>query len=157
MLDPIPINNGVGQGDPVLLPSFNYYDVDLLELSTTLQALGYVDDAMVMAIGEDYEETTQAICEHMERENGGFKWSADHNSKFKINKLAIMHLGHKKHRSPTGTPHPLHRLKLMLQGKEVNTVDCYKYLGIVIDNKLTWRKHEDKVIDNATKWVMQCQ
>ena len=157
VLDPIPINNGVGQGDPVSLPLFNYYNADLLELSTILQALGYVDNTMVMAIGEDYEETTQAIFEHMEGENGGFKWSADHKSKFKINKLAIMHLGHKKHRSLTGTPHPLHKPKLMPQGKEVNTVDCYKYLGIVIDDKLTWRKHKDKDIDNATKWVMQCR
>lgn len=155
--DPIPINNGVGQGDPVSLPSFNYYNADLLELSTALQALGYVDDAMIMAIGEDYEETTQAIREHMEGENGGFKWSADHNSKFEINKLAVMHLGHKKRRSSTGTPRPLHRPELILQGKEVNRVDSYKYLGLVIDDKLTWRKHEDKVIDNATKWVMQCR
>ena len=88
------------------LPSFNYYNADLLELSTALQALGYVDDTMIMAIGEDYEETTQAIREHMEGENGGFRWSADHNSKFDINKVAIMHLGHKKRRSSTGTPRP---------------------------------------------------
>ena len=44
----------------------------------------------------------------------------------------------------------------LLQGKEVNTVDRYKYLSIVIDNKLTWRRHEERVIDNATKWVLQC-
>jgi Reverse transcriptase (RNA-dependent DNA polymerase) len=153
----IPIDNGVGQGDPVSLPSFNYYNTDLLELSTILQALGYVDDAMVMAVGEDFEETTQAIHKHMEGGNGGFEWSADHNSRFEINKLAIMHLGHKKCKSPTGSLCPLHKPKLLLQGKEVKTVECYKYLGIIIDSKLTWRKHEDKAIDNATKWVMQCR
>lgn len=67
-----------------------------------------------------------------------------------------MHLGHKKVRSLTGTPCPLHKLKLLFQGKEVTAVDCYRYLGIVIDDKLTWRKHEDKAIENTTKWVMQC-
>ena len=153
----IPINNAVGQGDPVSLSSFNYYNADLLELSTILQALGYVDDAMAMAVRENFEETTQAIHKHMEGENGGFEWSADHNSRFKIDKLAIMHLGHKKHRSPMGTLCPLHKPKLLLQGKEVKAVECYKYLGIVIDDKLTWRKHKDKAIDNATKWVMQCR
>jgi hypothetical protein len=139
-----------------LLPSFNFYNADLLELNDALQALGYVDDVMVMAIGKDFNETTQAICKHMEGENGGFKWSADHNSKFEISKLAIMHLGQKKTRSPTGTLRPMHKPKLNLQGKEVNTVDRYRYLGIVIDDKLTWRKHKEKVIENATKWVLQC-
>ena len=116
-----------------------------------------MDDAIVMAVREDFEETTKAIHKHMEGESGGFEWSANHNSRFEINKLAIMHLGHKKRKSPMGSLHPLHKPKLMLQGKEVNMVECYKYLGIVIDNKLIWRKHEDKAIDNATKWVMQCQ
>ena len=51
----------------------------------------------------------------------------------------------------------MHKPKLNLQGKEVNTVDRYRYLGIVIDDKLTWRKHEEKVIENATKWVLQCR
>ena len=27
----IPIDNGIGQGDPVLLPSFNYYNADLTQ------------------------------------------------------------------------------------------------------------------------------
>lgn len=64
---PILINNGVGQGDPASLPSYNFYNTDLLELNDTLQALGYVDDVMVMAIGKDYEETTQAIHAHGKR------------------------------------------------------------------------------------------
>jgi len=57
-LEPIPIDNGIGQGDPISLPSFNYYNADLLKLSETLQALGYVDDIMIMAVGKDFEETT---------------------------------------------------------------------------------------------------
>lgn len=139
-----------------MLLSFNYYNTDLLELNNNLQALSYVDDTMVIAVGKDFEEATEAICEHMEGKNGGFKWSADHNSKFKINKLVIMHLGHKKLKSLTGNLCPIHKPKLLLQFKEVKAVDSYRYLGIVIDNKLTWRKHKERVIDNATKRMMQC-
>ena len=109
---------------------------------------------MVMAIGNFFKETTQAICNHMKGENGGFKWSANHNSRFKISKLGVMHLGQKKTRSPMGTPQPMRKLKLTLQGKEVNAVDRYKYLGIVINNKLMWRRHKERVIDNNTKWVL---
>ena len=153
---PIPIDNGVEQGDPVSLPFFNFYNADLLELNDMLQVLGYVNDVMVMAIGKDFEETTQAICKHMEGENCRFKWSANHNSRFKISKLAIMHLGQKKIRLPTGIPQPMQKPKLTLQGKEVNAVDSYRYLCIVINDKLMWRRHEERVIDNATKWVLQC-
>lgn len=41
--------------------AFNFYNADLLELRDSIQALGYVDDAMVMATGKDYDETTKAI------------------------------------------------------------------------------------------------
>jgi len=157
MSELIPIDNSIGQGDPISLPSFNYYNADLLELSETLQALGYVDDVMIMAVGKDSEETTQAIREQMGGENGGFKWSTDHNSKFEISKLAVMHLGSKKSKTRRGNTCPMHKPKLLLQGKEVNVVDSYKYLGIVINDKLSWRKHEERAIANATKWVMQCQ
>jgi len=69
----------------------------------------------------------------------------------------VMHLGNKKSKTWTGNTHPMHKPKLLLQGKEVNAVDSYKYLGIVINNKLSWRKHEERAIANATKWVIQCQ
>jgi hypothetical protein len=62
---------------------------------------------MVMATGKDFEETIQAIYYHMEWEGSGFKWSADHNSRFKISKLVIMHLGHKKAKSLAGNLHPI--------------------------------------------------
>lgn len=93
----------------------------------------------------------------MEKENGGFQWSTDHNSRFEISKLVVIHLGQKKVKSPAGKSQQMHRPKLMLQGKEINAVSNYKYLGIIIDDKLTWRKHEERVIGNATKWVMQCR
>ena len=112
---------------------------------------------MVMAIRKDFKETTQAIHNHMEGENDGFKWSANHNSRFEISKLAVMHFGQKKTRSPTSISQPMRKPKLTLQGKEVNSVDRYKYLGIVINDKLIWRRHKERVIDNATKWVIQCR
>ncbi|KAF8231527.1 hypothetical protein L208DRAFT_1276789, partial [Tricholoma matsutake] len=59
--DPIPIDNGVGQGNLISLPSFNFYNADLQwlkKLSQCLLALGYVNNAMVMAIRKIFEETT---------------------------------------------------------------------------------------------------
>jgi hypothetical protein len=76
--------------------------------------------------------------------------------KFEINKLAIMHLGCKKNRVPLRNKCTMNKPKLMLQGREINMVDHYKYLSIIIDDKLSWRKHKERVIDNTTKFVMQC-
>jgi hypothetical protein len=122
--EPIPIDNGVGQGDPVSLGSFIFYNSDLLELLTLLQSLGYVDDIMVMATGKNFVETTAKLRNSMEGEDGGFQWADDHNSKFEISKLAVMHCGWKKTRNREGELVPLHKPMLKLKDKPIQEVEA---------------------------------
>jgi len=92
----------------------------------------------------------------MEDEDGGLQWSRDHNAHFEISKLAIMHCGWKKKKQPNGTLVPLLHPTLVLQGKLITEVDSYKYQGVYINNKLSWRTHKNYMIEKATKWVQQC-
>ena len=36
-----------------------------------------------------------------------------------------------------------------MKGVDIEIVDAYKYLGVIIDNKLTWAQHIDKVYKKA--------
>ena len=59
------------------------FNADLLEWLALLDdedSIGYVNDAMVIAFGEDFHETTAMLEYMMTRIDGGLAWSLAHNS-----------------------------------------------------------------------------
>ncbi|KAF7783210.1 hypothetical protein Agabi119p4_2586 [Agaricus bisporus var. burnettii] len=156
--DPIRIDNGIGQGDPLSMLLYITYNADLLEIPNNLDegAAGYVDDAYLLATAPDFKQTTRKLQKMMEREGGGFEWSTAHNSKFALDKLAITHF------SPTENKGGLterararnERPQLELRGQSVEEAQMYKYLGVCIDNKLKWNEQLEKTVAKATKWAL---
>ena len=154
------ITNGIGQGDPLSMLLYILYNADLLEIpddELREDALGYVDDIALLAIGNSFEESTQRLKTMMTKVDGGLQWSKEHNSKFEVSKSAIIHFSRKTIPDPE-TDHgrlPLDRPKLTLEGQDVNEVECYKYLGIQIDAQLRWKEQAQRATANATKWILQ--
>ena len=92
------ITNGIGQGDPLSMLLYILYNADLLEISDDElreDALGYVNDIALLAIGNDFEESTQRLKVMMTKEEGGLQWSREHNSKFEVSKSAIVYFSRK--------------------------------------------------------------
>ncbi|KAF9450536.1 hypothetical protein P691DRAFT_665085, partial [Macrolepiota fuliginosa MF-IS2] len=52
--DPTPINNGIGQGDPLSMLIYLIYNADLLQIPNKAEeeAIGYVDDVCFIAFGK---------------------------------------------------------------------------------------------------------
>jgi len=153
------IFNGIGQGDPLSMILYILYNADLLELARTPDedSLGFVDDALGLAIGKTFKDTTRTLKDFMERPvTGGFRWGYEHNSKFEIDKLAVVHFTRQREADPqhpgkTRTPkHPI----LILQGKTIKNVESYKYLGMHIDRQLHWKTQMQKTISKATSYVL---
>ena len=92
--DFILISNGIRQGDPLSMLLYIVYNADLLEITENPgeDSLGYMDDALVMAEGNNLEEMVEILTKFMTREDRGFAWSEAHNSKFALDKLAVSHL-----------------------------------------------------------------
>jgi hypothetical protein len=111
-------------------------------------AIGYVDDAMIVVIADTLEDSTDALQDIMECEGGGFAWSDDHNSRFEINKLAVMHCTPRK---VTDDAYP----ELRLRGVVISRVAEYKYLGILVDQHLNWKTHLAYVVAKAKAWLLQ--
>ena len=94
----IDITNGIGQGDPLSMLLYILYNTDLLDIPDNPlaeDAIGYVNDIALIATGVGFEETTQQLTDMMTRDNGGIQWSKDHNSQFKVSKLAVLHFSRK--------------------------------------------------------------
>ena len=59
--EPMEIQNGIGQGDPLSMLLYIIYNADLLKIVDNAQgedAIGYVDDIAILATGNNHEETT---------------------------------------------------------------------------------------------------
>jgi len=91
------IDNGIGQGDPLSMILYIIYNADLIKIAEGNQeeSLGYIDDAKVIAEGENFHNTTSKIEDIMNRQGGAFEWSLQYNSNFEISKLTIMHAAQK--------------------------------------------------------------
>jgi hypothetical protein len=99
----IKIENGIGQGDPLSMILYIFYNADLLEITdpdNKEDAIGYVDDIAMIAVGSDFKETTGKLKNLMTKANGGLSWSTKHNSKFEISKSVIMHVSRRTQVDP---------------------------------------------------------
>jgi len=152
------INNGIGQGHPLSMIIYILYNADLLEIPADddKDAIGYVDDAILMAIRDSFTETVATLADMMEREDGGFQWTDNHNSKFEISKVAVMHLSQASTSNKEGIKVKLHEMAppLILRGTTIEAVKKYKYLRVLVDPELRWKAQTMRAVEKATKWVM---
>jgi hypothetical protein len=121
--EPIMINNGIGQGNPLSMSAFLFYNADLLDITESRDesTLAFVDDSLAMVEGDNFEAMTDGLQNIMDREGGGFDWGTRHNSRFKIDKLAVMHCTNKHMRDPANARKfiPLSRPELKLRGRTI--------------------------------------
>ncbi|PPQ85868.1 hypothetical protein CVT24_006388, partial [Panaeolus cyanescens] len=155
--DPMAIDNGIGQGCPLSMVLYVIYNADLLEIpkDNSEDAIGYVDDAIFIAIADTFTETVQKLQDMMMRPGGGCDWSTTHNSKFEMSKVAIMHFS-RKTKSIDGQQVKLRSAAppLVIDGTTITVVDEYKYLGILVDPEIRWKQQSAKAAEKAAKWII---
>ena len=99
--EPIPLNNGTTQGNPLSMLYYSFYNAPLIEvaLSNNELSLGFVDNSMMLAIGDTIEECHAKLKDMMERPGRGFDWSYTHNSPFELSKTVLMNFprSHRDH------------------------------------------------------------
>jgi ribonuclease HI len=107
-------------------------------------------------VGKTIDEAHKKIQDMMERPDGGFEWSRQHNSPFELSKLALMDFPRTKDDRATS---PLTLTKRNTDGtitkQTIEPTDNYKYLGVIFDPKLRWKTHIDKVTATALRWTNQ--
>lgn len=88
----VAIDNGIGQGDPLSMILYLYYNTDLLDTATTKNqtAVTFVDDANLYAEGSTYEEAYNSISDMLIKLGGARDWTTTHNSRFEKSKFAIL-------------------------------------------------------------------
>ena len=147
--DSINIDNGIGQGDPLSMVLYQYYNADLLDIpnSTMEFAAAYVDDAILVATAKTFEDTHKILTDMMERKEGALQWSRDHNSKFELSKLALMDFTHQSKK--------VTRPPLRIANTNIEASKNVKYLGVFLDQHLNWKEQEAYATKKGTIWAAQ--
>jgi hypothetical protein len=147
--DPLAIDNGIGQGDPLLMVLYQFYNADLLDIPADKdeEAVAYVDDTFMMATGTDFQSAHRRLADMICKEGEVEDWSKIHSSPLKYMKLTLMNFAHsyKKSDSPT----------LQLLQRSIQLVDSMKYLGVIFDRNLNWKAQQAHAVEKGTKWAAQ--
>ena len=145
----IPIDNGIGQGDPLSMGLYQFYNADLLSIPTEPNqlAIAYVNDAILYASGDTFEDTHKSLFRMMTKESGAIEWSTDHNSPLEYSKLALIDFSHQNC--------CILRPNLVLPHGTVEPKRSVKYLGVVLDQHLIWAPQRASTTEKGTNWNSQ--
>ena len=145
----ITLNNGIGQGDPLSMALYQFYNADLLDIPEGPDegAIAYVDDAILMATGTNFHLTHEKLARMMTRKGGALEWAEKHNSRFEYSKLALMDFAHQNKK--------MDRPPLALPNVEIKPVESTKYLGVYLDQCLLGKEQLAYVIGKGANWAAQ--
>ena len=147
--DQIPIDNGIGQGDPLSMVLYQFYNADLLDIPKRdgEDAIAYVDDTIMMATDVDFAGAHSKLEDLMCREDGVGNWSKTHSSPLEYSKLAMLNFVHRCKDTDNPTLH--------LPQRTIQPADSTKYLGVLIDRNLNWKAQQAYAMEKGAKWTAQ--
>ena len=153
--DPILLNNGTTQRDSSLMDYYRFYNTPLIETASLEDelSLGFIDNSMMLTVGDSLEQCNERLKDMMECPKGGFEWLLTHNSPFKLSEVALMyfprlHRDHIPGALSLNKPNPDSTVSMSL----THPVNSYKYLGVIFDPKLCWPLQQMKALTTMTFW-----
>ena len=127
---------GVPQGSVLGPILFNFYINDLYELPLKARVIGYADDTSLLysaATQADVEQDFLLDCKIL------LPWFAENRLSLNKEKCECIVFAYK-------TPQWAHNFELKLdKGEVIKKTQKVKYLGLLIDEKLTWNEHSIKL------------
>uniref|UniRef100_A0A3Q2PCB4 Reverse transcriptase domain-containing protein n=1 Tax=Fundulus heteroclitus TaxID=8078 RepID=A0A3Q2PCB4_FUNHE len=141
------IENGTPQGSVVSPTLFSVMINDIFkDLSISFGRSLFADDGALWKRGRNIEHLILKLQEGIDKVG---KFGIEWGFKFSIEKTKVMFFTNKK----IGV-----NKKLYFYGKELERVDCFRFFGVVFDEKLTWGNHIEHVIEKSKKVlnIMRC-
>ena len=96
-LEAININNGIGQGDPLSMVLYQFYNADILDVpkGKAESAIAYIDNALILVVAKNFTEMHNMLANMLTREGGIYEWPNSHNSLLELSKLALIDFAHR--------------------------------------------------------------
>ena len=138
------IKTGVPQGS-ILGPLFFSICInDLINVSDKLNFIMYADDTTIYFNLEDFDRYNleQDITNELENIT---LWLKRNKLSLNVQKTKLM-IFHKKQKQ-------INELNILIDGIAIERVESFNFLGLIIDEGLSWKKHTDVVKNKISKAV----
>ena len=140
----IPIHCGVSQGSPLSPILFLFYISELHETvhtpSSGVSALGFADDTNLLAFGHFLKSN---LLKLKNTHHKCLSWAARHGIVFSPEKYEILHFSRRRSDNC--------QLKLRLGNVILKPKEEVQVLGVYLDAKLHWHKHQRIILQKAQK------
>jgi hypothetical protein len=139
------INIGCPQGSACGPMFWNISYNDLLEkdLPVNTDIISFADDTIIQIWAKtiaDLESKANSTLEEIVR------WAKDNKLKFNETKtVCVLYTRNLKFSQP----------RIFLNGHQLKISQSFKYLGIIIDSKLSWRSHVNYITNKANQLIME--
>ena len=132
------INIGLPQGSTLGPTLFLLFVNDLSQAISQGSLSMYADDGAIYVIDKDPGEARKKM--QIALDNAA-KWYRDNRLQLNADKCYVMYIGGKMTENDANN--------LYLNGKCIQIVDSVKYLGLILDSKLSFKQHADHVISKG--------
>lgn len=139
--DCIDIEIGVPQGSILGPLLFILYINDIVTSVEKCQIRLFADDTLIYIAGSNLTSLLEILNKELDSVS---EWLYNNGLKINVSKTKGMVLGNTM-------GFPMDRLKLYVSGEIIEVVNDMKYLGVVIDRKLNFRKHADYIAKKIGK------
>jgi hypothetical protein len=114
-----------------------------LEFTSHSKAIAFADDLLVLTKGESIVEAENYMKLELRKISD---WAQNNKLNFNEHKSKVMFISRKKRKEKK-------EMEIYLNNKLLAQVSGIKYLGIIFDNKMTFRDHVNHVEEKCTKLI----
>jgi hypothetical protein len=150
------LTNGIGQGCPLSMILYIFYNADFLDIPQDKHedAVGFVDNTMVMGVGRTEDDVQDVLKSMMQRQTGGLAWCQSHNSKLSLPKTVYLLITRKRIQNPDKMSKkktiPMPRKPITINGKDIEAAQHCKGWPMW---KILTKKH---VMQDKKSWGGGC-
>ena len=117
----------------------------------------FVDDAVIVVTGKNFPETHGMLRNIMNRPEGIYTWAKNHNCEFGVEKFQLLDLSKKliPHQLNPKKRVPIPRQALIIGNQRIPSKETAKFLGVIVDNKLSWKGQCAAALAKGQDWLIQ--
>ena len=137
------VNVGIPQGSVLGPLLFIFYVNDLPKVSASLKSILFADDTTVSSSGYIFSDLCITVNDELE---SVYRWSVSNRLSLNSDKTAALIFTHRRINEITSDC-------LFVNGTNINVLECVKFLGINLDNRLKYKNHINVICTKLSKVV----